>query len=273
MNDYEKRIHDILINYSDHDLGSTGEYFVSELPFCLRKMVWTRHFGMRIPPNAKMALGTILHTHIEEILKKPNMAEFYNGMALQFEVKTRTLFGKTGIVITGHCDVLVSQKQQTEEGIALLPSCVEEWKFSRSAVRSGEDIPIYYAAQVNTYSSMLGAGKWRVNVVNPEDFNVISIDGTTDKQVAENMMNRAVAVYDIFREGSSPIHLLSKNFEGVMSRTGKTSNMRALIDEVVGSLPDGPEYGFECSTRYSKCTFYDLCGGGCDDKRQNKGQT
>jgi hypothetical protein len=256
MNEFEQAISDSLMNSSEHEPGDKETYFASELPFCLRKLTFNRHFGMRIAPNSKMALGTLLHTHISGILKGDRMAKFYKGKAMQFEVACRTTV--EGVKISGHCDVLVGTMMLTGDGEKLMPELVEEWKFSRSAVRSGDDLPIYYGLQVNCYCSMLNAEQWRVVIVDPDTFNVTVIEGKADKKAAEMTMLRATKVYDIFKDEEHPIHLLGTNYKSII-KNAKSPSLRPLLDALITSLPDGPEYEFECKTRSATCPFYDIC--------------
>jgi hypothetical protein len=205
---------------------------------------------MRIPANAKMALGTILHSTIPKILNNKAMASFYKDYVVKYEIECTKHVDTPALDIIGHCDVLLSSPERNE--------MVEEWKFSRSAARNGEDMPLYYAAQVNMYAVMLQAKKWRVNVVNPEDFKCVTFDGNVNEESANKMVDRAIKIHKVMTDESSPLNLLGRSYK-MVNDNARSPSLRPLLDALVSSLPDGPEYEFECRTRSSQCPFYNIC--------------
>lgn len=162
-----------------------GVYYVSELPFCLRKAYFYRKFKTRPEPNGKMVQGTIFHKALPELIK---------GVAgvrrPKFEMECGTVDGE--IRIEGHCDIVVEGK------------AVWEFKFSGVRIDGPSSLPLYYKAQANMYAFLLNCPKYHIVIINRDSLEVVHFEFDTDEVAFKGMMDRAKTLHKCLHDDEFP---------------------------------------------------------------------
>ena len=159
-------------------------FWVSELPFCERKMWLRRVIGAREPPRPRMVHGALLHRAAFDVIRS-----IFPSQEIRAEVPVEQEFN--GIRIRGRVDFLVGD----------VPIELKESSVLRTGPR---ELFLAYKQQLNAYLNLLNVGTGLLVIVDPRDFSVTVKRVRRNRKQFDALLRKAARVRRAILERKLP---------------------------------------------------------------------